>query len=161
MKTLRNCQAGTEKRCHSQKNWTQDPFNKLQQRNTQSLFWTFISPVTRWAKRNPDQPISAGCARSSLLEQSPPDSILNRTSPLWLDREALVMWSESGSQDPSEATGANPCEPALSCSEGQPEALLLIFLAAFVFLALGWICWMNIGRSKTVLPFRESPFGRK
>lgn len=90
--------------CHSQKYWMQVPFNKIQQRNTQSLFWTFINPVMRWAKCNPDQLISAGFPRSSFLEQSPSGSILNRTSPLWLGRVALVMWSESDSQDPSGAT---------------------------------------------------------
>ena len=113
--------------CHSQKNWMQDPFNKTQQRNTRSLFWTFISPVTRPAKHNPDQFISAGYPRSSLLEQSPPDSILDRTSPSWLDREALVMWSESGSQDPREATGGNPCEPALNAQKHNQKLCFDIF----------------------------------
>ena len=147
--------------CHSQKNWMQDPFNKIQQRNTGSLFWTFISPVTRWAKHNPDQLISAGCPRSSLLEQYFSWFCFEQDKPVVIRQRSAgnVIWIRF--PGPPWGNRRESMWTCPECSEAQPEALLLIFLAAFVFLALGWMCCMDIGRSKTVLPFKESPFGRK
>lgn len=54
----------------------------------------------------------------------------------------------------------HPCEPALSCAE-LLEDLLLIFSAAFVLLALGWLHLIGTGRSKTLLSFKEASFKKE
>lgn len=64
---------------------------------------------------------------------------MNWTRSRWLNTVGPVTGSESDSRDRSE-TWRSPCEPASEPSEEQPWVLLLIFLVAFVSLALGWVC---------------------
>lgn len=91
-----------------------------------------------------------------------------RTKPFWFHIEqyetVVIMQSGAGNliriRTPARQHEGIGVNLALSCSE-QPKVLLLVFSAAFVFLALGWVCWIGTKRSKSILPFKESPFVRK